>query len=1609
VRRTVLSALRGAVAVFGLVSLLLLSSPSAWAREYAPPPSGGGLVENTDGTWSFYSAGGSTPLRTYSSAEHETLRRLAVGLELDTGTTGQTANVVSGIGSTEVAEDETLASRLRTGELYKSPGEAEVGDGVIEADEAIGTLPEKAYVLNVADDVFANPGPFRIGVGIGAGLGELYTLPVVPGGTTTIVEAAPREDDEVIRNYYRHFRYPPGIGIFPKVTGKATCEELLPYGTDEEVVEERDSMLASFEAHGFALTDYCEYADINYESWSTYEYYYCEHGCSWSFKETEPELSRRTGAWGGTPPMPPCPSNWVPCAHAVFKDEGEQVHLYVDDGEARPGAFPASGVASLKTAESSSSEVSPQSALKTPVSPAEPRIGATPYVGFLLGPEDGLVPGIEGPGVPNPFRSPRASEGWGGLGSGSGGPGFEGGEAGLGPWLARNGGGGGGKKRGAGAFGSGAQARPDWHPCFAGKPVNCATGNEVESQTDLTVGGRGPELKLTRTYNSQLAAEQSTPGPFGYGWTGSYSSHLELADEGKEATVYQEDGSTVAYTKSGETWTPTGRLVEATLAGEGSGYVYTLPDQVKVHFNSTGELTKEEDRNGNALTVGYNTKGLLESVTSSAGHKIMLAYNSADEVESASDPMGHTVKYSYESGKLASVTLPGETSPRWQFKYNSSHELTSETDGRGNATTIEYNDAEQVVSQTDAMHRTRKWSYAATAGLGTETTITEPNGSATVERFNEDGEPTSVTRALGTSIAATTTDGYNGAGELIAVTDPDGYKTEYGYNSSGDMTSEKNADGDETKWEYDSTHDVTGITQPNGEKTTIERDGHGNALKVSRPAPGETTQVTKYKYDSHGDVETMTDPLGYEWKYEYDGYGDRTAETDPEGNKRTLGFNEDSQETSTVSPRGHVKGAKESSFTTTIERTALGQVKAVTNPLKDKAEYTYDADGDLETVTDPEANRTTYTYNADDEPVKTEEPNKTITETEYNSEGQVIAQADGNKHTTKYERNALGEVTEEVNPLSQKTKKEYDAAGNLVKLIDAEGRTTTYRYDPANRLVEVTYSDGKTPTDKYEYNSDGDRTKIVDGTGETTNTFDKLDRLTESKNGHGETVKYEYNLDNNPVKVTYPNGKAVTRAYDKDDRLESVTDWLEHTTSFAYNPDSDLASTTFPTATGDVDKYGYNDADAMSEVEMNKGSEALASIEYTRDKDGGVTKATDKGLAGEEKESFSYDENSRVTKGAGVTYKYDAANNPTTVGSDTYAYNSADELETATASKKTADTYTFNEVGERTKTTPASGPATSYGYDEAGNLISVTRPKEGETPAIEDSYAYNGEGLRASETVGATTSYLAWDTVELELPLILSNGADSFVYGPSGVPIEQINNSTSAVTYLHHDQQGSTRLLTGEGGKTEATFTYGAYGEPTGHTGTATTPLGYGGQYTSSDTGLVYMRARVYDPATAQFVSADPLVKFTRAPYTYSGDNPVNHRDPSGLVTVGICVSGEVALGVRVGGGVCGQLSSSGQIGVTGTVNGGIASGAGVSAGIGVQGSNAERIEELGGPFVHLGGSVHAGGGVSADTFYGGANACGNRITGGEISLGVGGGADQYGGVSETETFAVGL
>ena len=1009
-----------------------------------------------------------------------------------------------------------------------------------------------------------------------------------------------------------------------------------------------------------------------------------------------------------------------------------------------------------------------------------------------------------------------------------------------------------------------------------GESVGCG-GNFTQTQTDFAIGGRGVGLDLTRTYNSQAAVAEAAKGVhgiFGYGWSSSFSDHLVLEPANHLATLVQADGSPVPFAEgTGEAFTGPAWSQDALSGSPGSGYTLTLENQTVYKFaGATGRLESVTDRNGNATTLAYNGSGTLEAITDPAGRKLTLAYNAKGLVESATDPMKHVVKYEYDAeDDLKSVTQPGEAALRWQFVYEG-HELTEMVDGRGGKTVNKYNAQHQEIEQTDPASRTMAFEYLPFRTV----TTNKATGAKTVDYLTSGGEAAAITKGYGTALATTESFTYNSAGERLSVTDGDGHTTTYGYDTHGNRTSVRDPEAHETKWTYDSTHDIETETRPSGEKTTFKLDGHGNVLTEERPAPGETTQSTSYKYDEHGDRESMTNPVGQTWKYEYDAAGDRTAELDPLGNKRTWGNNEDSQETSMVSPRGHASGAEEAKFKTTTERDAQGRPLKITDPLGHTIKYTYDADGNVETKTDGESNTTTYTYDADNEPTKVKEPNGTVVETGYDGAGQVTSQTDGNKHTTTYVRNVLEQVTEEIDPLGRKTLKEYDSSGNLIGVTDAAKRKTTYRYNADNRISEVTYSDGKTPTVTYEYNADGLRTKMKDGTGTSTYTYDQLDRLTEAEDGNKEIVKYEYDLANHKTKISYPNGKAVARAFDKDGRLEKVTDWLSHATTFAYDQDSDPKATIYPSETKDEDTYAYNNADQMTETKMLKGAETLASLVYTRNNDGEVKKTTAKKLPGAESIEDSYDPNSRLTKYGSTEYKYDAANNPTTEGSSTNSYNEADELE-----KGTGVTYTYDEVGQRTKSTPEKGPATTYAYDQAGNLTSVERPEKEGKAKIEDSYAYDGNGLRASQSINGTTTHLAWDTTE-ELPLILTDTTNSYIYGPGGLGVEQINNSTGTALYLHHDQQGSTRLLTGSTGTVTGKCSYAAYGTPTCE-GTMTTPLGYDGQYTNADTGLVYLRARDYDPATGQFVSVDPRSTETRAPYAYTEDNPITLSDPTGL------------------------------------------------------------------------------------------------------------------------------
>ena len=370
----------------------------------------------------------------------------------------------------------------------------------------------------------------------------------------------------------------------------------------------------------------------------------------------------------------------------------------------------------------------------------------------------------------------------------------------------------------------------------------------------------------------------------------------------------------------------------------------------------------------------------------------------------------------------------------------------------------------------------------------------------------------------------------------------------------------------------------------------------------------------------------------------------------------------------------------------------------------------------------------------------------------------------------------------------------------------------------------------------------------------------------------------------------------MTRGYDAAGRWTSVLDWNTNTTTFGYDPNSNLTTATFPTASGVVDTFTFNGADQLTAIASMKGASTLFAATYTRD---AANQLTSDSSAASGTGSYKYTPLNQVCyAGSGNTtacsspptgsipYTYDAADNPTRKGAIQQAFNSADELcwtastSSACATPPTgATTYQYDNRGDRTGVTPSGGQAQTLTFDQAGRLTKYTAAT---------SYGYNADGLRMCKVTGSTTqpcqapgnTQYVWD-VGGSMPVLVKDGSISYVTGPGGLPLEQI--SGTATYWFHHDQIGSTRLITDATGASQATYTFDPYGGLASSSGNVTNPFRFAGQYNDAETGLYYLQARYYDPTVGQFISIDPAAATSRQRYGYTSGNPLNGTDPRGL------------------------------------------------------------------------------------------------------------------------------
>jgi RHS repeat-associated protein len=175
-----------------------------------------------------------------------------------------------------------------------------------------------------------------------------------------------------------------------------------------------------------------------------------------------------------------------------------------------------------------------------------------------------------------------------------------------------------------------------------------------------------------------------------------------------------------------------------------------------------------------------------------------------------------------------------------------------------------------------------------------------------------------------------------------------------------------------------------------------------------------------------------------------------------------------------------------------------------------------------------------------------------------------------------------------------------------------------------------------------------------------------------------------------------------------------------------------------------------------------------------------------------------------------------------------------------------------------------NGSTVSYKYDALGRRIQRS-PSAG----ISTNFVYDGQDVvRDLNSDGSTVDYLNGQGIDNKLRLTDSR---LIATGP---------------LYFSQDHLGSTTALTSSLGNVVSQVSYDGFGNSAGN---SFTRYDYTGRERDADTGLMYYRARWYDPKVGRSIGEDPIgLAGGVNQYSYVGSNPQNATDPSGLYEIDV-------------------------------------------------------------------------------------------------------------------------
>jgi RHS repeat-associated protein len=211
--------------------------------------------------------------------------------------------------------------------------------------------------------------------------------------------------------------------------------------------------------------------------------------------------------------------------------------------------------------------------------------------------------------------------------------------------------------------------------------------------------------------------------------------------------------------------------------------------------------------------------------------------------------------------------------------------------------------------------------------------------------------------------------------------------------------------------------------------------------------------------------------------------------------------------------------------------------------------------------------------------------------------------------------------------------------------------------------------------------------------------------------------------------------------------------------------------------------------------------------------------------------------------------------------------------------------YTWDAAGNMT-----GEGATSFQYDAASRLKTVNN-------GTTETNGFDGDSQRVKKVEGSVTVFYVRSSVMKQTAFeVGGNGAlyRANVYKSQNRLVAQLA-SDGSFYWQHKNHLGSGYKLTNSAGAVVYRAEHDPHGQLLLETGSTTLTANKFTSYErDNSTGLDYANARMYASARGRFTSPDPSgMQYinTRNPeslnrYAYTGNDPVNYIDPTGLVRV---------------------------------------------------------------------------------------------------------------------------